>query len=312
MLPHRQHDRSQRSIFRQLSCAILRVGRRAAKLVLAYGIRDQAQRHILVGCPQRLRAHQPAITVVVALSIHDVFEVAVARVVLRTESHSQAIGHHRSAPRTGDNPAVVVAERCGDETFRREGRLLGADIDDACRGVLAEQGGLRAAQHFDLIDVDQIAHGHAPLRAINAIHEHADRAFQPRIVARRTDTAQSNRGSGGLAGGCRDDERGHGHRQRLRIDNARLLEVLARHGSDRERHDLERFRAARGGDRDGAEVLNLFFRLRLARGLRAWLFLGIRRLRRARLCCHELARYQQCRRDAVPQDGLAHLDAPSK
>src|SRR3546814_19481050 len=73
----------------------------------------------------------------------------------------------------GDREGVGVAERAGDVALdydrviiaiarleraaEVELRLLRDDADDAGRGILAEQGRLRAAQHLDPLDVRQVA-----------------------------------------------------------------------------------------------------------------------------------------------------------
>src|SRR3546814_8819112 len=61
-------------------------------------------------------------------------------------------------------------------------RLLRDDADDAGARILAEQRRLRAAQHFDTLDVRKVADLGGRARAIDAVDEDADRRFDPCIV----------------------------------------------------------------------------------------------------------------------------------
>ena len=64
-------------------------------------------------------------------------------------------------------------------------------MDEAGRGVAAEQSALRAAQHLDMVDLAKLAKADAGTRAIDAVNEHGDRAFEAGIVADGADAADS-------------------------------------------------------------------------------------------------------------------------
>jgi hypothetical protein len=97
-------------------------------------------------------------------------------------------------------PKVSSALYSGDE--RRRGA---EDVDDAGRGVLAEQRALRALQDLDALKLAQIAEADRVARPVDAVDDHADRAFQAGVVADRADAAD--------AGGGRSFRRVGGHDQ---------------------------------------------------------------------------------------------------
>src|SRR5213075_196338 len=75
--------------------------------------------------------------------------------------------------------------------FGREARLRGDHRDQAGRGVAAEQGTLRAAQHLDAVQRPELGKTDPGARAVDAVDEQADRAFEARIVADRADAADT-------------------------------------------------------------------------------------------------------------------------
>ncbi|MNP54143.1 hypothetical protein D3C76_1486760 [compost metagenome] len=72
-----------------------------------------------------------------------------------------------------------------------EGRFAGGDVEHPGGSVLTEQRALRAAQHFQLIDVEQVEHGHARATKIDVVQIDADAAFQ--AVAGRVVTQAADR-----------------------------------------------------------------------------------------------------------------------
>src|SRR5205085_8744493 len=99
----------------------------------------------------------------------------------------------RVADRSGDAPLeaaqVVVADIDLTAGFRREARLGGDDRDQAGRRVAAEERSLRAAQDFDPVERPELGQADACARTIDAVDEHADRAFEAGIVADGADAA---------------------------------------------------------------------------------------------------------------------------
>src|SRR3546814_7183513 len=89
---------------------------------------------------------------------------------------------------------------CSSDLFglsaQREFRRLADDVDEAGGRVAPEQRALGAAQHLHPLDLAQFVEAGPGAGAINAIDEHRDRAFQPRIVAYRADAADARRGVG--------------------------------------------------------------------------------------------------------------------
>src|SRR3546814_4784156 len=67
---------------------------------------------------------------------------------------------------------VEVADRQFGAPFEIEGRLVGRDVDRARRGVLAVERALRAAQHFDLGDVQDVEGRGGDAAAIDRSEEH--------------------------------------------------------------------------------------------------------------------------------------------
>jgi hypothetical protein len=60
-----------------------------------------------------------------------------------------------------------------------KGRLVGADVDRAGGGVLAVERALRAAQHLDLLDVEEVEHCRGGPREIDIVHVDADALLEP-------------------------------------------------------------------------------------------------------------------------------------
>ncbi len=118
---------------------------------------------------------------------------------------------HRRAERdlVGDRAAddhlllqeCVVAERGFGRYFRREGGLVGGDVERAGLGIAAEQRPLRSAQDLETVDVDQILQRHARAPLIDPIEIDADHIVD--AVAGRAgdaDAADAERGVARIGG----------------------------------------------------------------------------------------------------------------
>src|SRR5690606_17586064 len=95
--------------------------------------------------------------------------------------------------------ALERAEVTGRELdFRAELELRPAreHVDDAGRGVLAEQGALRALQDLDALDLAQVAEADAVTRPVDAVDHHAHGRLEPGVVAHRADAADAGSGDG--------------------------------------------------------------------------------------------------------------------
>src|SRR5690606_39634580 len=103
------------------------------------------------------------------------------------------------AARHAERPVVAG----GDLAFRALGvaRAPGDDVDHAGRGVLAEHGALRPLEHFDALDLAEVAEADAVARPVDAVDHDADRRLQADVVAHRADAADA-RGGDRLAQGA--------------------------------------------------------------------------------------------------------------
>ena len=130
-------------------------------------------------------------------------------------------------------------------------RALGDDIDDTGRGIGTEQRALRAAQHFDALDLAEIAEADAVTGARHAVDDDTDGGFQTGIVTHGTDAAD--------AGGRLELVRGRGDVQARRdngevfqVANAGVGEEFLAVGRNGDRNVLDAFFAFLG--RDGDDV----------------------------------------------------------
>src|SRR5690606_7346923 len=172
----------------------------AAVLVTLGVVGDQADRGAVAGQDQQLAAGGPEVLVlIVSLGARAAPGVDVVEAVALTRGDVQAAGDRvaqRAGDRGGGAPGAVVA--AGQLAFEAggEGRGLGDDVDHAGRGVLAEQGALRALQHLDAGHFTQVAEADAVAGPVDAVDDHADRAFQTGVVTHGADAADTGGGDG--------------------------------------------------------------------------------------------------------------------
>src|SRR5690606_8974401 len=100
----------------------------------------------------------------------------------------------------GEAQIIMVAVCRLDIAAEVEGRPARDDADHARRRVAPAQRALRSAQHLDPLDLAQLVEADARTRAIHAVDEHRDRAFEAGVVAHRTDAANARRAIGFGAG----------------------------------------------------------------------------------------------------------------
>ena len=224
---------------------------RAAQLVDRVIVTDQAERHVLTRFEQEFAAQAVTIALIGVLASADVFDIAVARIIAAAQAERE-----RVADRSGDiglgTIAIIVADSAFDIAAAFEGRLLGDYRDDACRGVLAEQGRLRPAQHFDALDVRQVRNLRRRPRTVHTINEHADRGLDAGIVgavAKATDHEVRVRRRLELA----DAERWHEGLEIIEIENLGFRDDTFINDRNGDRNVLERLLPLRRRDRHGLQ-----------------------------------------------------------
>ena len=157
-------------------------------------------------------------------------------------AQGQIVLDERYVDRTLDAVEIAVAVGSIGETakFVEIGPDIG-DVQRTGRGVATEQCALRAAQHFDALDVDEFGKRNARAGLISAINEDADSRFKTDIVGGRTDAANSQHHRTGRQLGVRGREAGRHVGDLADADNALAFEL---------------YRADRGhGERNGLHVL---------------------------------------------------------
>ena len=233
------------------------IGRAAAAFVAIGIIADQADGERVGGFDQRLAAQEIAVAII---GVADRLARAVDQLVEAVALAPDAVQRQRDAVADGAGDAarqapIIIA--VGDLTLGVEGlfRRLADDVDEAGRSVAAEQGALRPAQHLDPFDFAQFVEASARARAIDAVDEHRDRAFQARIVADRADAADAG-GRIGFGAGGGYEQRGGKLVERADVAGAAILHRLRAHGGHGDRDVGQRAGAAGGGDDDvGARII---------------------------------------------------------
>ena len=246
-------------------CAADQLHGGAAVLVAAGAVGRQHDLHVVGRRDQQLRPEGAEVLVVVAIlaarpgaGLHRHPAIAVA---VRGIHAQRRVVAQRGVERAGQPQRGVVAEGDFAVGGALEARLAGDHVDDAGRGVLAEQGALRPLQHLDALQLAEVAEADAVARAVDAVDHHADRGFQADVVAHRADAADA-RGGDGLALGAGDGQARHQDLQVLDVAHAGVLQGLLGQGGDRDRHVLHDFFALLRGDDQGVEGLGFLLRRR--------------------------------------------------
>ena len=144
--------------------------------------------------------------------------------------------------------------------------LAGDHVDHAGRGVLAEYRALRALEHFDALELAQVAEADAVARAVHPIDHHAHRRLQADVVADRADAADA-RGGDRVVLGAGDGQARHQDLQVLDVAHAGVLQQLLVEHGDGDRHVLQRLLALLRGDGQARQGRGFLF-LRRCRLLR--------------------------------------------
>ena len=189
----------------------------------------------------------------------DVHE-AIALATRQIEAAGDRVARDRAAHVGRDSLSVIVAARQFPFENAVERGLVGENVDHTGRGVLAEQGALRTFQHFNLLQVAQVAEADAVARAINPVDHHPDRGLQSRVVADGADAADS-RGDAAFIGGGRDGQARREDRQLADIGHAGILQQLFTGHIVHRWHVLEALLALGRTDHNGVNCSDLFIRL---------------------------------------------------
>ena len=177
-----------------------------------------------------------------------VVDVAVIAVVETGDARPDSVAQRQVE--YGTTAEFALGEEAGlDIAAQVAGRFFRDDIDHAGRRVLAEQRALRPAQHFELIDVDQIAerltrtgeddtidHGRDRRLAGDREGRGAHAAQEQRLVERRT--------------GFQEVQRGDEILRALQADLALRRQRIARNDRHGDRHILQSLAAFLRGDDD--------------------------------------------------------------
>ena len=253
----RAHDRAVRAGQDQVGRDI----RPGAALLVALGIvADQPEREVFARLIEQLPAHQPAVAVLEAAVAGAgiagrLADKAVALEVDAVQPEGERLGR---VERAGDAqhaaPVIVIAvARLGTRAEIETG-FGGDDADQPGRGVAAEQRALRPAQYLDPVDRAELGERGGRARAVDAVDEHRDRAFQPRIVADRADAADARDAAARFRRAGRNQQRRRELGQLAQIGRARILQ--RRRGDRRygERNVGQGLVAPGRGDDDVADI----------------------------------------------------------
>ena len=119
-----------------------------------------------------------------------------------------------------------------------EGRLPADHIDRAAHRILAEHRSLRAAQHFDVIDVEKAGVERHRKCDIDAVLVVGDRGLC-RIVLRHVEADAADRDAAVISLALRDHQSRHLPVQIDGIDDVELRERISRQGRDGHRRLLQ-------------------------------------------------------------------------
>ena len=166
----------------------------------------------------------------------------------------QPPGELLTAQRTGDrglrlneSETAVIELHLGG---RREVRFARRHVDGAGGGVLAEQRPLRAAQHLDPLDVEEVERRGSRARVEDAVDVKADARFDPVVgqPERRAESANVDRRVPRV--GRVELHRRDQLLQPVHVERAGVRDQVAAHDGHRNWHLLRDLLDAAGGDDD--------------------------------------------------------------
>jgi len=263
---------------------------------------DPAQVEGFARLEQQLGTKALAFATVELVAVVDVLHITIVFGVVGTDAPGQRLGDRPGVTALGLQVAVL-ANRLLNAALGVEGRFARGDVQHPRRGVLAEQRTLRAAQHFQLVDIEQVEHRHARPPEVDVVQIDADAAFQ--AIAGRVVAQATNRDARLPRMHIGDIGAGHQLLQILHTVDALGFQGFAAEHTDGRGHALRGFLAAAGIDRDRAELGFLLHGRRGADGFFGKTAVG---------CCQQHAGGQglqgKARRARRPTGKSRHTNAP--
>ncbi len=222
----------------------------AAVLALQAVIGDDADLELVVRRRQQLGAQGQVIVAGQVAAVVQIVHIAVTVGTGDRGAKGQLVGDDRS----GDAGAQLLEAEIAAGGLERSApglrRFARRDVDGAGRGVLAEQRALRAAQHFDLLQVDQVELRLAGPAVIDVVDIEADALFQA-VIGQGDITAQAANADIGVARvEGQGLDAGHQLFQLVQAKGAAGLDLSGAQRRDGYGDALDVFAAAAGGDHD--------------------------------------------------------------
>ncbi len=217
----------------------------AVARILLVVVGDPAQAEVLVRLEQQLPARALALAAVEIVVVVDVLDVAVVAGAIGREASGEGFAE-RPGNRAAALEVAVLPAGDLDGALGSEGRRAGADVQHPGGGVLAEQGALRTAQQLQLLDVQQVEHGHSRPPQVDVVEVDPGAAFQAVAGGVVADAAHGDARLPRMDVG--DIDAGQHLLQVLHPGDALGLESLATEHGDRRRYLLRILLAATRGD----------------------------------------------------------------
>ncbi len=194
-----------------------------------------------------------ALRVVVLLAGELVLAVAIATVDGGAAADRQRVAERQYA-RGNEVVLRIGAERELGVEARLVAERLGHVLDRAADRVAAVQRALRAAQHFEALDVVNVEHGALRAGHVHVVNVETDAGLETPERVLLADAADE--GDQRRVGAARhlQGEVGRGLLQPRDVLRADGLDAFGRECGHRDRHVLQRFLAAAGGDGDLLEA----------------------------------------------------------
>ena len=161
---------------------------------------------------------------------------------------SKLAGEHAFHDRPGDrqvgNVVRSLLSRQPPAHLERVARRLGPQQHRAARHVASEQHALRAAQHFDALDIETVEQDAGVDAHVDAVHEHADGRINGGNGAVDSKAANGEIGGGGRGPDVLELHVRHGVAQGRQVLEIQRFELIGAVRGDRERNILNIFRMA--------------------------------------------------------------------
>ena len=181
-----------------------------------------------------------------------VVDVVLAVLDQRRHADRQQVLDQRPTDTRVEADAVERSDRGGCAALEVVGRLVRIELDDAGSGIAAEQRALRTAQHFDLADVEHRVRFQHDMLEDHVVLDDRDRLRGAEVeidVAEAADV-EAREDAAGRRFDVQPGDAPRQREQRIVAACGEGAERVTRCDADRERHFLEVFRPALGGDDD--------------------------------------------------------------